>query len=498
MQLRCTAFPLPRARRSLRDPRKERWSLKLTRHNGRAGKHGTYNPKHNDRSFEITNSEHIDPERARQNIYWDCYNGIRSALQPKSEESLADTFEEVEKLYYKLHYTNFTEKQNERNAKIRHTERNRSPEDLLTSKKTRPEESIYQLGTLESHASPKELFQIATEFMDEFHEHFGKHVHILDWALHLDEGTPHIHERHVFDCANKYGEVAPQQEKALEALGFELPKPDKPLGRYNNRKITFDAACRTMLFEIAKRHGLELDEVPEYGGRAYLEKQDYILKKQNERIAEQKKEPQEQSIQYVGLLEDCRNQRDEYAELFNQAIRQSEEISKNNEKFKSQENELEELFSQWVDVNDLFNDAVNGSYDQAVLAVSDVGLNKALQEAVNEIDAHPEFPHIVFHGLRHSSATYQLMISGGDVKAVQGTTGHASANLLVNTYAHIQQDSRKKLGKKFEEGFYKPGATLVQATPVEAEPTISVSALLELLKDADPSVKAQLRLALLT
>ena len=391
LQLRCTALPLPRARRSLRDPRKERWSLKLTRHNGRAGKHGTYNPKHNDRSFEIANSEHIDPERVQQNIYWDCYNGIRSALQPKDVDSLADTFEEVEKLYYKLHYTNFTEKQNERNAKIRHTERNRSTEDLLVSKKTCPEESIYQLGTLESHASPKELFQIATEFMDEFHERFGKHVHILDWALHLDEGTPHIHERHVFDCENKYGEIAPQQEKALEALGFELPKPDKPLGRYNNRKITFDAACRTMLFEIARRHGLELDEVPEYGGRTYLEKQDYILKKQNERIAEQKKELQEQSIQYVGLLEDCRNQRDEYAELFNQAIRQSEEISKNNEKIRSQENELEELFSQWVDVNDLFNDAVNGSYDQAVLAVSDVGLNKALQEAVNEIDQHLEW-----------------------------------------------------------------------------------------------------------
>ncbi len=32
---------------------------------------------------------------------------------------------------------------------------------------------------------------------------------------------------------------------------------------------------------------------------------------------------------------------------------------------------------------------------------------------------HPEFEKIVFHGLRHSSATYQLMISGGDVKTVQ-------------------------------------------------------------------------------
>ena len=149
MQLRCTALSLPAHGVLCVTPRKERWSLKLTRHNGRAGKHGTYNPKHNDRSFEITNIEHIDPERVQQNIYWDCYNGIRSALQPKDVDSLADTFEEVEKLYYKLHYTNFTEKQNERNAKIRHTERNRSTEDLLVSKKTCPEESIYQLGTLE-------------------------------------------------------------------------------------------------------------------------------------------------------------------------------------------------------------------------------------------------------------------------------------------------------------------------------------------------------------
>ena len=307
MQLRCTALPLSRARRPLHTPRKERWSLKLTRHNGRAGKHGTYNPKHNDRSFEIANSEHIDLERVQQNIYWDCYNGIRSALQPKDADSLADTFEEVEKLYYKLHYTNFTERQNERNAKIRHTERNRSTENLLTNKKTCPEESIYQLGTLKSHASPKELFQIATEFMDEFHERFGKHVHILDWALHLDEGTPHIHERHVFDCENKYGEIAPQQEKALKALGFELPKPDKPLGRYNNRKITFDAACRKMLFEISKRHGLELEEEAEYGNRKYLEKQDFILAKQKEQLAAQQSKLDELTLKVSDmeiLLED--------------------------------------------------------------------------------------------------------------------------------------------------------------------------------------------------
>ena len=114
-------------------------------------------------------------------------------------------------------------------------------------------------------------------------------------------------------------------------------------------------------------------------------------------------------------------------------------------------------------------------------------------------DAHSEFPRIVFHGLRHSSATYQLMISGGDVKAVQGTTGHATADMLVNTYAHIQQSSRVELGRKFEEGFYaKSESPSPQAVPAAGEPTISMTALLELLKNADPEVKAQLRLALLT
>ena len=112
---------------------------------------------------------------------------------------------------------------------------------------------------------------------------------------------------------------------------------------------------------------------------------------------------------------------------------------------------------------------------------------------------HPEFEQIVFHGLRHSSATYQLMISGGDVKAVQGTTGHATADMLVNTYAHIQQSSRVELGRKFEEGFYaKQERPSPQAVPAAGEPTISMTALLELLKNADPEVKAQLRLALLT
>ena len=311
--------------------------LKLTRHNGRAGTHGTYNPKHNDRSFNLANSEHIAPERAKGNIYWDCFHGFRSALAPPDPDDLAATFSDVERQFYESRYTAFIESQNERNAKIRHTERNRSIPDLLSSRKTCPEETIYQLGTLDEHASAEDLLNIVTEFIDEFKAKFGKHVHVLDWALHLDESTPHIHERHVFDCENKYGEVAPQQEKALEVLGFDLPDPDKPLSRRNNRKITFDAACRKMLFEIAKRHGLELEEEAEYGNRKYLEKQDFILAKQKEQLA-------------------------------------------------AQQNKLDELTLKVSDMETLLEDVSDAAYDRAVEVVTDVVRTETRKEDMRMIE----------------------------------------------------------------------------------------------------------------
>ena len=149
-QLRCCVLPAKLLKR-------RNVYLKLTRHNGRAGSHGTYNPKHNDRSFNLANSERIDPERAKGNIYWDCFHGFRSALTPQDPDDLAATFSDVERQFYETHYTAFIESQNERNAKIRHTERNRSIPDLLSSRKTCPEESIYQLGTLDEIRHPQDV-----------------------------------------------------------------------------------------------------------------------------------------------------------------------------------------------------------------------------------------------------------------------------------------------------------------------------------------------------
>ena len=72
--------------------------MKATRHNGRSGKHGTYDAKHNDRRFDVENSEHIDAERTKMNVYWDCYQGY--SLQNDKDEQARFTFTEIEKAYY--------------------------------------------------------------------------------------------------------------------------------------------------------------------------------------------------------------------------------------------------------------------------------------------------------------------------------------------------------------------------------------------------------------
>lgn len=105
-QLRC---PSPLSGKS---KRKGGTHVKLTRHNGRAGKNGVYNPKHNDRSFDIANSEHIDEERAKQNLYWDCYNGFRNFKNPEKENELSATFEDVEQLFYPMKHIRQTENDN--------------------------------------------------------------------------------------------------------------------------------------------------------------------------------------------------------------------------------------------------------------------------------------------------------------------------------------------------------------------------------------------------
>ena len=111
--------------------------------------------------------------------------------------------------------------------------------------------------------------QVVAELVEEFTKRFGSHVQVLDWALHMDEATPHIHERHVFFDDDGYGMSFPKQEKACEALAFERPNPEKKSNKFNNAKMVFDEEVRKLYIEIAEKYGVVIDKIPLEGKRYY-------------------------------------------------------------------------------------------------------------------------------------------------------------------------------------------------------------------------------------
>lgn len=66
-----------------------------------------------------------------------------------------------------------------------------------------------------------------------------------------------------------------------------------------------------------------------------------------------------------------------------------------------------------------------------------------------------ELPQVTFHSLRHSSITYKLVLSEGNIKAVQGDSGHAQAQMITETYGHILDQNRRETSDRFEKMFYQ-------------------------------------------
>lgn len=61
---------------------------------------------------------------------------------------------------------------------------------------------------------------------------------------------------------------------------------------------------------------------------------------------------------------------------------------------------------------------------------------------------------VVFHSLRHSSTSLKLKLSRGNIKAVQGDTGHAEARMVTDTYAHGFDADRKLIAHEMDTGFF--------------------------------------------
>ncbi len=68
-----------------------------------------------------------------------------------------------------------------------------------------------------------------------------------------------------------------------------------------------------------------------------------------------------------------------------------------------------------------------------------------------------------------ASITYKLKLNGGDIKAVQGGSGHAQAKMVTDQYSHIIDEDRKHNAELFEQAFYEKKG-IEDEKPQEPEP----------------------------
>jgi len=96
--------------------------------------------------------------------------------------------------------------------------------------------------------------------------------------------------------------------------------------------------------------------------------------------------------------------------------------------------------------------------------------SRRINAAFDKLIQKYNLPKVVFHSLRHTSITYKLKLNGGDIKAVQGDSGHAQSKMVTDLYSHILDDDRRQNAQLFEEAFYtgKPAVT-ASPTPENAD-----------------------------
>lgn len=248
--------------------------MRATIHNGRTSNLGAFTPKHNDRNFNINHAEHINPERVKLNRYWNWTGNPET------------TFEAAEIAFYEKHISAHLEAQNARYRAQRHAERAKTMDEYRKSPQTCPEEVILMIGKTGDTIPADMMARIIQEQINWEQKQFPG-VRVLDVALHMDEqGAPHIHERRAWVYTDKDGNTAISQNKSLEQMGVELPNPDRPRGRFNNRKQTFSKRCREHLLQICREHGLEIEEIPQEKSKSGRTLEDYKAGEAERRAAE--------------------------------------------------------------------------------------------------------------------------------------------------------------------------------------------------------------------
>lgn len=257
------------------------FAMRATQHSGRYNKKGKgFSPRHNDRYFNLELSDHIDVTRINDNIYYNLYDGTYN-------ESMKDgklSFDAAEKRFYTEVFYDQWQHTQQTYRNNRHASRCKSFEDWCS--KNAPEEVILQIGDTDESVSKEDFKACVVEYnkhLKAWSEAHGEPFKILSIGIHNDEAVPHAHLRRVW-VADKNGLKTVGQNKALIQAGVELPNPDKPEGRYNNRKQTFDAEMRAKWLDICEAHGFKVEREALPDGKHNRTKEQLIRDKYTEML----------------------------------------------------------------------------------------------------------------------------------------------------------------------------------------------------------------------
>lgn len=157
------------------------------------------------------------------------------------------------------------------------------------------------------------------------------------------------------------------------------------------------------------------------------------------------------------------------------------------------ENELMRVKKEIDELMDLFGDEY---IDNNLVFCSSNGRpmeSQVINRAFNKLIKENGLPHVVFHSLRHSSITYKLKLNGGDMKSVQGDSGHAQVKMVADVYSHIIDEDRCINAQRLEEAFYssKTPDPVEDTEPKTADTAVTESdesdaaKILELLKNPE-------------
>ena len=130
-----------------------------------------------------------------------------------------------------------------------------------------------------------------------------------------------------------------------------------------------------------------------------------------------------------------------------------------------------EMLVEWKREQDFTKEALGNEYADFDLVMAN-GLGMPTEQSritalFAELIEKNDLPKVVFHSLRHSSITYKLKLNGGDIKSVQGDSGHAQAQMVTDQYSHILDDDRKNNAALFEKAFYSGKGSESIESPAE-------------------------------